>query len=89
MTTKPSSKVTFSQKTAPIEVGKPVPLASVNNTNSLPKTFKTGAQLPELNDGLKSNTKDAYYDEEEEEEDFGEDFDANELLDFSDYQKRK
>jgi hypothetical protein len=31
----------------------------------------------------------AYYDEEEEEEedldDFGEDFDANELLDFSDY----
>ena len=77
--------MTFSNpKTAPIEVGKPVPLSSVSNTSDLPKTFKTGAQLPELNDGLKTN-KDAYYDEEDEDEDFGEDFDANELLDFSDY----
>jgi hypothetical protein len=38
---KPSPKVSF--QSAPIEVGKPVPLASVNNSSALPKTFKTGA----------------------------------------------
>ena len=86
-TNKPSVKPNL-QKEAPLEIGKPVPLASVNKTNGLPSTFKTGAQLPALSDGLKTQNKEAT-DEEDEDEDFGEDFNANELLDFSDYQKRK
>jgi hypothetical protein len=31
----------------------------------------------------------AYYDEEDDDEDFGEDFDANELLNFSDYKNKR
>jgi hypothetical protein len=62
-------------------------------------TFKAGGALPTLTEGLKSSSKKNlgnYYDEEDPDEDEGEDdgedgedFDANELLDFSDYQKKR
>lgn len=62
-------------------------------------TFKSGGALPTLTEGLKSSSKKQlgsnYYDEEDDNDDDegegedGEDFDANELLDFSDYQKKR
>lgn len=78
------------------EVGKPVPLASVVSNQPMNAVFKSGGQLPSLVDGLKSKetvsrTKlESYYDEEDDDdEDENGDFDANKLLDFSDYKNKR
>ena len=49
-----------------------------------PSTFKTGAKLPILTDGIKtaSNAIDAYYDEEDDED---VNFNTQELLELNEY----
>jgi hypothetical protein len=67
------------------------------NSNQASSAFKTGSQLPTINDRNKKSEskmdfsyKDDFEDDfEEEEEDEDDDFDANELLNLSDYQNKR
>ena len=80
-------KIQFKMKAAP-----KVPLKQKSDLNNLqkPQMFKTGSSLPTVDEG-KENNREKFkhgiddYDEEEE----GSAFDANELLDLTDYRNKR
>lgn len=65
----------------------------VKSKDPAPTVFKSGGSLPSLEAGKENKTKTVvkFQDEFEDDEDdgFGDEFDANELLDLTDYKNKR
>jgi len=58
-------------------------------TSSASTHFKQGGSLPSIIENKENKTRVKFAPEEEEDDDFGSDFDANELLNLSDYNNKR
>ena len=78
---KGSAKVPLKQKA---DLNKPTVTTSL-----APAQFKSGGSLPSVVENKENKSRVKFVEAEDEDEGFGSDFDANELLDLSDYNNKR